>query len=81
MISDLTHPESPKMMTFKSTFFLEVILLQLEEDKEQMFRQGCISNAPPDTVLLKYINRSIKLYCMSVQVTGPISSEWHTCVM
>lgn len=28
MISDLTHPESPKMMTFKSTFFLEVILLQ-----------------------------------------------------
>lgn len=53
MISDLTHPESPKMMTFKSTFFLEVILLQLEEDKEQMFRQGCISNAPLRHCIIK----------------------------
>lgn len=44
--NDLTHPESPKMMTFKSTFFLDVILLQLEGDKEQMFRQRCISQTP-----------------------------------
>lgn len=39
MISDVTHPESPKMMTFKSTFFLEAILSQLEEDKEKMTDQ------------------------------------------
>lgn len=53
MISDLTHPESPKMMTFKSTFFLEVILLQLEGDKEQVLRQGCISNAPLRHCIIK----------------------------
>lgn len=80
MISDLTHPESPKMMTFKSTFFLEVILLQLEGDTKQMFRDASLTPLS-DTVSLKYINRSNKLYCMSVQVTGPISSEGHTCVM
>lgn len=50
MISDVTHPESPKMMTFKSTFFLEVILAQLEKDKEKLFRQGCISDPPCPTL-------------------------------
>lgn len=61
MISDVTHPESPKMMTFKSTFFLEVILPQLEEDKEKMFRQGCISDPQRPTLFTQYINKYINL--------------------
>lgn len=39
-MGDVTHPESPKMMTFKRTFFLEVIFLQLEEDMEKAVRRG-----------------------------------------
>lgn len=33
------------------------------------------------TASFKYINGSTKLYCMSAQVTGPISCEGHTGVM
>lgn len=30
-----THPESPRMMTFSSTFFLDVIVPPLQEDKQR----------------------------------------------
>lgn len=79
IFSDVTYPESPKMITFKSTFFLEVILLQLKEGKEQMFRPGCISNTPPrHNISLKYIN----LYSMHVQVGNNWTNQlWvpHIC--
>lgn len=39
----VTHPESPRMMTFKSTFFLEVIFPQLQKDKEQKVQRSALT--------------------------------------
>lgn len=74
MIGDLTHPESPKMMTFKSTFFLEVILQQLEGDKEQLFRQGCVSLYHCTIQIHKRLHQTLRHVCAgdwTNQLRGP----------
>lgn len=68
MISVVTHPESPKMMTFKSTFFLEVILPQLKEDKEKMFRQGCLYAVPSSVNTSTNPLTFVSTCCMYAQV-------------
>ena len=70
----MTHPESPKMMTFKSTFFLEVILPQLGEEKEKMFRQRRTPPRPaPHTHSSdnKYINLCVQLLHTCAGREGP----------
>lgn len=58
----VTHPESPRMMTFKSTFFLDVILSELQEDKRKSQHTGGSPRCFPNLVITGH-NLINTLYC------------------